>query len=105
MSKFSVYIIWSKKLAKYYTGSTELAPEKRLEQHNSSFNENSFTTNGIPWEVFLVIPCESRDQAIGVEKHIKKMKSRKYIENLGKYTEMRGKVNTGILIRSYSSVG
>jgi putative endonuclease len=40
----------------------------------------------------MLIPCESVTQAILIEKRIKKMKSRKYIENLKKYPEMIEKI-------------
>ncbi len=87
-----VYILYSKTLDRFYIGNTDLLPEKRLEQHNSSFNSGSFTTKGIPWILFLEIPCQSRLQARQVELHIKKMKSRKYINNLKQYSEMRIKL-------------
>ena len=40
------------------------------------------------WNLFLIIDCESKSQALQIEKHIKKMKSKTYIENLAKYPEM-----------------
>ena len=43
-------------------------------------------------ELYLVLPCNSREQAQKVERHIKKMKSKTYINNLFKYPEMREKL-------------
>ena len=48
-----------------------------------------FTTD---WELFLIIRCDIIEQAIFVESKIKRMKSRKYIENLKKYPELVDKI-------------
>lgn len=61
---------------------------KRLEQHNSHFFKNSFTQKYSDWEIYHLITCENRTQARKIENHIKKMKSRKYIENLKQYPEI-----------------
>ncbi len=87
-----VYILYSNKLDRFYTGNTELGIEERLEQHNSAYNKDSYTIKGIPWELYLTIECSSRYQARKVELHIKKMKSKKYIQNLKKYSEMKLKL-------------
>ncbi|NBC06385.1 MAG: GIY-YIG nuclease family protein [Bacteroidetes bacterium] len=87
-----VYILYSQKLDRFYVGQTALPPEQRLEEHNSARNENSFTTRGIPWTLFLTIACDSRGHAKDVEQHIKRMKSKAYICNLKRYPEMRQKL-------------
>jgi putative endonuclease len=87
-----VYILYSSKLNRFYTGQTSLSAEERLEEHNSKFYKNSFTAKGIPWNIFLVIRCQSKFQAISIEQHIKRMKSKKYICNLQKYPEMQDKL-------------
>ena len=84
-----VYILFSKRLDRYYIGNTDLPPDKRLKQHNQACNPGSYTTKGIPWSLYLVLKCISREQARKVELHIKKMKSKKYIQNLRQYPEMR----------------
>ena len=84
---FYVYIIWSEKLNRFYTGTIDDVL-KRLEQHNSVVYDNSFTSKGIPWTLFLVIDCKSSEQAYAVEKHIKQMKSSIYIRNLMLYPGM-----------------
>jgi len=43
-----LYIIYSEKLNKYYTGES-LDPENRLEQHNSRFFPNNFTKAAEDW--------------------------------------------------------
>jgi putative endonuclease len=74
-----VYIIYSEKIYKYYVGAcTDL--QRRLYEHN--IGHSKFTATGIPWkllysEEFIDLPAAKKR-----EMQIKKMKSRKYIENL-----------------------
>ena len=82
------YILYSKSLDKYYIGFSQESMESRLKKHNISFYEKAFTTVTLDWEIYLVIICQTISQAIKIEKHIKKMKSRVYIENLLRYPEM-----------------
>jgi putative endonuclease len=80
-SMFFVYILYSEKSDIYYIGSTDNV-ERRLNEHNQ-ISENSFTSRHRPWELkasFLV--GDSRSTAILIEKHIKKQKSRSYIDEI-----------------------
>jgi hypothetical protein len=52
------------------------------------------------WVLFLEITCESKTQGLAIEKHIKKMKSRVYIENLIKYPENHCKLRINRLTLS-----
>ena len=88
---FSVYIIYSNKLDKYYIGET-IDVVERLVQHNQGYFAKSFTSKTNDWSLFLRIDCDSRVQARKIESHIKRMKSRKYIENLKSYPEMISKL-------------
>ena len=79
-----VYILYSSKLNGYYVGyTTDLTA--RVDQHNQSFYSGSFTKRASDWVVYFEIPCLHKTQAIKIEQHIKRMKSRKYIENLKLY--------------------
>jgi putative endonuclease len=40
------------------------------------------------WEKFFLIKCSNCQQAIRIERHIKNMKSRRYLENLVLYPEI-----------------
>ncbi len=87
----TVYIIYSKEIDIFYIGSC-LNLKQRLEQHrNKSFND-SFTRRAKDWELFLKIENLDYRQARKIEKHIKKMKSRTYINNLKKYPEIIDKL-------------
>ena len=58
-----------------------------MEFHSNSENRK-FTHNASDWEIFFEIDCENKNQGLAIEKHIKSMKSKIYIENLTKYPEM-----------------
>ncbi len=76
---FSVYIIYSPTLDRYYTGHTvDLAG--RLEQHNSGVSK--FTSKATDWHLSYEELYTTRTEAIKREKEIKSKKSRKYIESL-----------------------
>ena len=44
------------------------------------------------WELIYTIECKSKEQGLSIEKHIKVMKSRIYIQNVMKYPEMTTKL-------------
>jgi putative endonuclease len=78
---FFVYIIFSDKLNRFYIGTTDDV-ERRLVEHNSGLYANSFTVKGIPWRLSLSYCCESSELAYKLERFIKRMKSKKFIERL-----------------------
>ena len=85
-----VYILLSKKLNRFYIGYTSDL-EVRLAFHKNA-EETKFTYNADDWELFFSMVCENKTQALAIEKHIKSMKSKVYIENLKKYPEMVSKL-------------
>ncbi|MBN8703852.1 MAG: GIY-YIG nuclease family protein [Bacteroidetes bacterium] len=85
----SCYIIFSKKLNRFYTGATQDSVDVKIAKHNNHFYGNShFTAKASDWELFLYIECNTFNQALKIEKHIKKMKSAQYIKNLKSYPEL-----------------
>ena len=84
---YSVYILYSTKLGAHYIGTTDDV-SKRLEEHNRQEYSDSFSAKGIPWELKFVIGELNSTQAFAIEKHIKKMKSVVYIENLIRFPEI-----------------
>ncbi len=74
-----VYIIYSKKIDRYYVGYTDDL-EWRLERHNSGWGK--YTKRGIPWELVYDEKHKTKSEAIKREREIKRKKSRKYIEGL-----------------------
>ena len=83
------YILHSTRLNQFYVGVSHEGIEQRLLDHNTQYyGRNHFTAQVDDWEVFIIIECSSYAHAMKVEKHIKKMKSSKYIKNLKRYPEM-----------------
>jgi len=89
MDSYYCYIIYSSTLNRFYTGVTHVDLSDRLIKHNiAAYGNHRYTAKANDWELYLAIHCFSYSQAIGIERHIKKMKSSTYIRNLGKYPEM-----------------
>ena len=89
MTEIGCYIIFSKKLNRFYTGAVQESLEGRLKKHNNhSYGNNRYTAIADDWEIVLFIPCDHYKQALAVERHIKKMKSTTYIHNLIAYPDL-----------------
>jgi len=73
------YILYSEKLDKYYIGSC-INLERRLYEHN--IGHSKYTSLGLPWIIVYTEEYETELSAKQRELKIKKMKSRKYIEDL-----------------------
>ncbi|QAA82266.1 GIY-YIG nuclease family protein [Aequorivita sp. H23M31] len=87
------YILYSKLKDKFYIGFTQENLMDRIAKHNKgTYGRNTYTVLATDWELFFSLKCECTDQAIAVEKHIKRMKSKTYIRNLRKYPEMCGRI-------------
>ena len=85
-----VYILYSKKLDRYYVGSTDKDFETRLAKHNSAYyTSKSYTAKANDWSEKLILNCQNLEQMRKIERQIKKMKSRKYIEKLINMEEVR----------------
>src|SRR5690554_2695356 len=82
------YIIFSSSKDKFYVGVVQDDLQKRIEKHNSRFYDKSYTKFTSDWELYLFIPCDNFSQATHIEKHIKRMKSKTYIKNLKKYSNI-----------------
>ncbi len=82
------YVLYSPSIDQYYVGITTESVESRLHKHNESYYGKTFTSKVNDWAVYLEIPCQCKQQMLRIEKHIKRMKSRIYIENLTKYPEI-----------------
>jgi putative endonuclease len=94
-----VYILYSPSFDTFYTGFTTISVSERLERHNSKYYDNAYTSRASDWEVYVLIECVSEQQARLIETHIKRMKSKQYIENLKKYPDMIGRLLTRYSIR------
>jgi len=88
---FFVYILFSKKLNRYYIGFTSNL-NQRLDFHHNDTQSRKFTYNAEDWILHFTLECKSKEQAMAIEKHIKAMKSKTYIQNLVKYPEIKCKL-------------
>jgi len=82
----TVYILFSEKLDRFYTGETADF-DLRISFHEQSPGYK-FTGKAKDWVLFVKFECNTKVQAVSIENHIKKMKSRIYIANLKKYPEI-----------------
>ena len=71
--KHTVYILHSKKLNRFYTGETANF-DMRLEFHRNA-PAHKFTAKAKDWTLFLKFECDSKKQAVTIEKHIKNILS------------------------------
>ena len=88
--KYYVYILYSEKLNRFYTGFTSNIDQRLTLHHNAGADK--YTYNADDWQLKLTIECSDKEQALNIEKHIKAMKSKTYIQNLLQYPEMSEKL-------------
>ncbi|RIW15672.1 GIY-YIG nuclease family protein [Algoriphagus lacus] len=91
MNSHFVYILYSQQTDRYYIGQTEDL-DRRLTEHNSHLYQDSFTKIASDWQMKKSLPCQSKWQAIKIESHIKKNRSRKYVEDFIRYPEIGEKL-------------
>ena len=84
---FQVYILYSASIDHFYIGQTENL-DIRKSWHDQKVFRKNFTVRANDWAIFFVVECNSRQQALNIEKHIKKMKSKKYIKDLVRYPQI-----------------
>ncbi|MBP8157076.1 MAG: GIY-YIG nuclease family protein [Flavobacterium sp.] len=77
----SLYILYSVSVNKFYIGETDDI-DNRLIKHNNHLYNGSFTKIAGDWKVVLLFECTSKDQALRIEKFIKKMKSKIFINKI-----------------------
>ncbi len=87
LMSYFVYILFSASANRFYIGQT-CDLKERLKQHNSSFYLGASTKGITDWEIYWFLECDSRQQALQLESHIKKMRNRTYYSNLKKYPEI-----------------
>jgi putative endonuclease len=88
---YIVYILHSIEIRKYYVGYTSDI-DQRIDLHLNPIESGKYTSKVTDWKIFYQIECESKSQAMSIECHIKKMKSKIYIENLIRYPEITDKL-------------
>jgi putative endonuclease len=79
---FYAYIIQSESTGRYYCGSSS-DPHRRLRQHNDPEYRLSKTTKRFegPWVLVWTKECETRGEAMKLEKKIKKRGIGRYLDS------------------------
>jgi len=88
--EYFVYILYSEKLSRYYTGSTSDI-SIRMGFHDNA-EARKFTAKADDWQLAFSLACNNKPQALAIERHIKAMKSKVYIQNLIKHPEIARKL-------------
>jgi len=73
-----VYILYSRSLNRYYIGHSSNL-EDRLERHNRG--RSKYTKGGKPWELIWVMVCDTRSEAMKLERKIKKRGANRFLED------------------------
>jgi putative endonuclease len=77
----SVYILYSKKINRFYIGSCNDL-QQRLLQHKEKIFPEAFTSKADDWELFFELSDLDYKQAREAEKYIKSRKSSSFIRTL-----------------------
>ena len=80
MNEYWIYILFSKKIDQFYTGSTENLIS-RFNEHNSG--RGKYTSKGIPWILIYYEKFETRQLAVKQEILIKKRGAKRFLEDKG----------------------
>lgn len=99
---YYTYIIKSKIADKYYIGETDNL-ERRIILHNEG--NSIFTKEYIPWEVVYFEKFDTNSDTLKREKHLKKMKSKKYIEWLISSNSEVVPIKSGSFVGSLPAAG
>ena len=76
-----LYILSSKTADRFYIGETKDV-QQRLQDHIFHKYSKGFTKTANDWKIVLEVQLKNKEQAIFLEKFIKKMKSRKFIQKV-----------------------
>jgi putative endonuclease len=77
---YYVYILYSQKIDKYYAGLT-IDVQNRLAQHNAGIS--AYTLKGILWELVYYFDVLSIQEAKLLEKSIKGLGIKRFLEDKG----------------------
>ena len=87
------YILFSKKLGRFYFGACHDDLDLRIEKHNNhAYGKHRYTATADDWELYTKIDTHDFVHAVRIERKIKSMKSSKYIRNLTKYPDLVQKI-------------
>ena len=82
--QYHVYILYSKKLSRFYIGHTTNL-HNRLTEHNSG--ESPYTSQGVPWALLWSAKKDSQRQANALEFKLKNLSRARKIKFIRKYAD------------------
>lgn len=80
METFTVYILYSSTIDRFYIGYTSMSLPERLGKHNT--NHKGFTGQTNDWAIRWAEPFDDKTQAIRKEKQIKRRGAKRFLESL-----------------------
>jgi putative endonuclease len=88
---YYIYILYSSSFDLFYVGHSD-DPFRRLIEHNNS-DHNTYTSKYRPWELKAIFQSgQNRNQALAMERFIKKQKSRNLIIKMIDGAELSGRL-------------
>ena len=79
-----VYILYSKKLNRFYVGQT-INLKNRIEEHNN--DESAYTSQGTPWTLLWSTIKPTLREAEDLEQKLKNLTRKRKVKFINKYTE------------------
>ena len=79
---YTVYILYSELLSKYYVGFTSMSVSDRLVRHMQ--DHGGFTSKAKDWEILHTEVYADKREALQIEKIIKKRGARRYLDQKDK---------------------
>ena len=83
MEKYYVYILYSKRLSKFYKGSTSNLG-LRVQRHNSG--RETYTKRGVPWRLIWYTEKSTKSASMVLEKKLKNLSVQRSIDFMIKYS-------------------
>ena len=77
---FTVYILFSKQLQKYYVGYSSKNVRDRLKEH--LYNHKGFTAKAKDWNIIYKIEMNSKSEALVLERKIKKRGAKRFLNQI-----------------------
>lgn len=77
---YYTYILYSRKILKYYVGQT-IDLERRILEHNTG--KTSFMKTGTLWLLIKAFEFETQKEAVELEKKIKKSGAKRFLDDIG----------------------
>ena len=77
---YTVYILFSEQLNKYYVGYSSKNIQERLKEH--LYNHKGFTAKAKDWTLLYQLEINSKSEALILERKIKKRGAKRYLNEI-----------------------